>query len=285
MEILLTGATGFLGRNLCDALVQRDHSLSILIHKTDLGANVSKTNLVYALTQLGQGKYDAVIHCATSYGRKGEIEPVLDSNLILPLRILDAIQNTSTTFINIDSFFNKNVSQYYTLPHYSLSKKSLLIWLQYYALTRPVVNLRLEHLFGPGDGEDKFVSQAISKIGLEKTERFKLTSGLQKRDFIHVEDVCDAIGLLIENLKSYKIGFHEYEIGTGQATSIREFVEMIKEISSSTTILEFGVIETPPGEIQESFANKEFQSKFGWKPKITLEQGIRQLLDLNNQLR
>lgn len=278
MEILITGATGFLGKRLSDSLAQNGHSINVLIHKTPSNSGFSKVTLDQALIKLANGDYDVVVHCATSYGRDGRINSVLESNLILPLRILDSIQNKSTVFINIDSFFNKNVSQYYTLPHYSLSKKSLLVWLEYYSKFIRVINFRLEHLYGNGDAIDKFVTRAIHEIAIEKKTIFELTNGTQKRDFIHVSDVCSAMVTLIQNIGISKTGFDNFEIGTGNSTSIRSFVELVKAISGSNTELKFGAIKNPLGDMTDSYANSDFREKYNWQPKISLDMGIQSII-------
>lgn len=283
MNLLITGASGFLGKNLTTLLTKNSFSVDAIINytpiATELQDTVTSLSVDKALCKVEAGDYQAIIHCATSYGRDGNIENVVESNLILPLKILDKVNFNKTVFINIDSFFNKNVSHYYSLPHYSLSKKSLLTWLEYYAQNGLIVNLRLEHLYGAGDSPEKFVSKAIREIGVSQQPFFNMTSGTQKRDFIHVDDVSSATMTLLNKIRILERKYHEYEIGTGKSISIRDFTLEIKKQSESMTELMFGQIPQVIGEIDDSHADSRFTDMFQWKPKIDYIDGIRRCLD------
>ena len=283
MRLLITGATGFLGRNLTAQLVDNGFSVEVTINKSPLDpellSSVTQTSIEHALEKLVACEYDGIIHCATSYGRDGEINKVIESNLALPLRLLDKTNFEHTFFINIDSFFNKNVSHYYSLPHYSLTKKSLLTWLEYYSQHGLIVNMRLEHLYGHGDSQEKFVSKAIQEIGIQQNKAFNMTTGDQKRDFVYVTDVAAAIVTLLKNIKVLDTTFHEYEIGTSEKVSIKEFTQEIKRQAGSKTQLMFGMIPQNQGDIQESVASTKFSDQFNWKPEIDYIEGIRLCLE------
>ena len=103
---------------------------------------------------------DIILHCATDYGRKN-IEPlqVIDANLTLPLRLLElGKRNGVSCFINTDTILDKRVS------YYSLSKRQFNDWLQVYRNDICCINVALEHFFGPGDDETKFVAFIISQM-------------------------------------------------------------------------------------------------------------------------
>ena len=99
----------------------------------------------------------------------------------------------------------------------------------------------MEHLYGPNDNHSKFVSWLFHSLRSNVAE-LNLTSGIQKRDFIHVFDAISAINHLLVSLDHLPLGFSEIGLGTGNMTSIREFVECAHRVYESTTSLHFGAI-------------------------------------------
>lgn len=257
--ILLTGATGFLGSRLLHKLCGSGSYHIIILKRSysntnrinDLINSSSDIEVIdidtvkedFWKTYFAVSSVDVIIHCATYYGRGSEssITKVLESNLMFPLSLLEeAINHGLKLFINTDSYFNKPNQTYRTLLDYSLSKKTLNIWLEYLANKVKVANLRLEHIFGENDGSSKFVESMIQKIAVKRVDSIELTYGQQKRDFIYIDDVCDAYLTILENYHKFAFRYLTFEVGTGQKCSIRKFVEKIKEISGSKTKLEFG---------------------------------------------
>jgi nucleoside-diphosphate-sugar epimerase len=96
---------------------------------------------------------DYVIHTACHYGRNGDsFSEIVETNLIFSLKILEACLKFSTdTFFNTDTLLNKYLNVY------TLSKKHFVDWLEQNSDKIRVVNLKLEHLYGPKDDASKFV--------------------------------------------------------------------------------------------------------------------------------
>ena len=177
--IVLTGATGFLGSKLLGkllaegydvaAIIRTDSSLARIerwtVHKNIKLYNIEKTN---PRAIFEENKIDAIVHTATEYGRGGgAISKILEPNLILPIRLIElGIEHHTACFINTDSYFNKGGSSYFNLLNYSLSKKSLLVWLQQLSNKIRVVNVTLEHMYGPADSRSKFVENLIQEIAV-----------------------------------------------------------------------------------------------------------------------
>jgi CDP-paratose synthetase len=87
----------------------------------------------------------------------------------------------------------------------------------------------------------------------------------------------DAYALLLEK-QEQKAEFSEYEIGSGEAVSIREFVETAKKIAKAKTELVFGVKEYREHEIMFSQANIEALKNIGWEASMKLTEGIAKCL-------
>ena len=75
-------------------------------------------------------------------------------------------------------------------------------------------------------------------------------------------------------------GFLSFDTGIGKALSIREFVEEIKNISKSTTELNFGAIPTRADEIECSTANNENLLNLGWSPKYDIKSGLQKIINI-----
>jgi len=290
--IILTGATGFLGSNLLGKLLAGGYEVAAIVrtnsslariekwvgHRNTKLYNLDNTNLRLIFEK---NKIDVIVHTATEYGRgAGAISKILEPNLILPIRLIElGIEYNTTCFINTDSYFNKSGSSYSNLLNYSLSKKSLLVWLKQLSNQIRVVNVTLEHMYGPRDSRSKFVENLIQKIAVERESRVELTHGHQKRDFVYVDEVADAYLKLIEYGCNHDFTFKNFEVGTGVSVQVREFAQMIKELSRSTSVLGFGDIEYRSDEIMDSKADISALAELGWVPKIGIREGLSRILD------
>lgn len=279
MKVLVTGATGFLGSRLVKGLLFKGYEVTILKRSF---SNTSRINNIlgkvacYDLDRCklddpfkDQGKFDAVIHTATCYGRNGESDSLIfESNTGFPLSLLElSVNYNAGIFVNTDTILPKYINRY------SLSKRHFVEWAKLTATTgnTQFINIKMEHIYGPGDDESKFAAYVI-KSCLANIPELKLTLGEQKRDFIYIDDAVNAYLLLLrsKHVKTYQ----DFELGSGKSITIREFVEIIHRITGTNTILNFGAIPYREGEIMESNADISALEKLGWAPVVSLEKGI-----------
>ncbi len=80
-------------------------------------------------------------------------------------------------------------------------RKIFVEWLKYFSDRIKVVNLKLEHMYGPKDDDSKFVTWITNQM-LNNISSIDLTEGTQKRDFIYIDDVVDAYMLMLEKSKA-----------------------------------------------------------------------------------
>ena len=289
--ILITGVTGFLGSHLLKRIDSKNdyviiglkRSFSDLRRIRDTKFNdvtFYDVDLCSLEDVFNRSKIDLIIHTATEYGRQnGSLCKILEANLLFPIKIIElAIQYNTNCFINTDSYFNKDNFTYNYLLDYSLSKKSLIIWLKTLSDKIQVANIVLEHLYGEGDSEQKFVEMMIQRIAIKKEKSVDLTHGHQRRDFIYIADVVDAYLKIVEHCFTNTFRYKVFNVGTGVPTEIRYFVEQIKQISKSPTVLDFGKIPYRCDEIMESKADtSEFQN-IRFAASISVEKGIQNIL-------
>ena len=284
--ILVTGATGFLGSHLIESLIYQGYSVVILKRSTsnlwrinDLMPLVKSYDVDLVSLDLAfmENRIDCVIHAACHYGRNGDsTATIAETNLSFGLCILDACLKYGTpTFVNTDTLLSKY------LNNYTLSKKQFVEWLKQHSDKINVINLRLEHIYGPKDDTDKFVHWVISQFETNVPE-ISLTKGRQKRDFIYIDDVVAAYLLVIEKA-SVLNGFNEYDVGTGTLMEVKVFLELLKDayqnnLGNTTSKLLFGAVPYRDGEMMTVKVDNSGLVALGWKPAITVKQGLQNLI-------
>ena len=142
-----------------------------------------------------------------------------------------------------------------------------------------VANVQLEHVYGPQDGPDKFVSSVLAQMLDTDAVEIKLTSGEQKRDFVFISDVVDAYLRVIESAERSGPGYRCFEVGTGASTKVKNFVQMIHAAATSKAKLSFGAIPSRESEIMDSFADLTAIRSLGYTANVSLQDGIRRLVN------
>jgi CDP-paratose synthetase len=293
-RVLLTGATGFLGSHLTRALVEAGYDLVLLkrsFSNTQRIANLLSDCDVYDLDRTSlervfrASKIDIIIHGATCYGRKGEsLSEIVESNVLFPLRLLETASVAgATAFFNTDTFFNRQGTPYDSLPGYVATKRQFVDLARLSSL-RPnrFVNVRLEHLYGPEDDDSKFVPQILHQL-IANSGELDLTAGEQERDFIYIDDAVSAFLVLLKTAPKGDDAFRHYDLGSGTATSIRTFVQTAWRLSEASTRLNFGALPYRPHEIMHSAADVRPLKAIGWRPRFSLEEGLRQTISWHVQ--
>lgn len=286
MNVLLTGATGFLGSHLVKALMSAGHRVVLLKRSHSRCERIAEIlSLVTAYDidhsdmerPFRENSIDAVIHTATCYGRNGEgLEMIARANLNLPLELLGcSIRFGVGLFLNTDTFTATSTVQHYYLPEYHLSKNHFREWGKQASSRHGLffLNLRLGHLYGPDDSADKFVQSVIRSL-IRQVPELKLTLGEQTRDFLYVDDAVSAYLHLLHCAGEHAQRFTEYQVGSGESTSIRSFVELAHRLTGSSTRLLFGALPYRDGELMASTLETKPLRDLGWSPRTGLQEGI-----------
>lgn len=287
-NIIVTGATGFIGSHFVNACLEKKWNVWSVSRKgttTEIlrpnFQSISQCNL-QELTR--KQSIDGIVHCAASYGRtEGNNYDLLEANVSLPLQLLDLCKNQGIpNFLYLDTCFSL---EYPYLRNYTLSKKQMVQWGRLTAAESNVrfINLELQHPYGPNDRKGKFVPWIINQCLTADT--IDLTEGSQEKDFIFVEDVANALICLIEKSNQISFGYRHYKCGSGTPTKIRDFVKLIHEISGSEAELNFGAIATRSGEPAISVADITSLSALGWKPEVSLHVGLMKTIAMHKQTR
>lgn len=294
--ILITGGTGFLGSQLTRVLSSKYQvaitvrSSSNLFRIRDLVASgqvrLVNVNEVDIRDLFIEGGVTAVIHAATQYGRglQGIIsdhQEIMECNIELPLRLSFLCKEFNVSkYINIDSFYSHS-NQLGTLSIYSQSKRLLREELSSVSKLS-VINLVCQHIYGPMDNPDKFVT-CMARSLISNDGRVDLTQGNQIRDFVFIDDVVSAVEILLDSETLPVDSYLSVECGTGIPTSIQDFMLLLKKITGASTKLNFGALARAEGESDYCVADPFVLKNLGWDTKTSLEQGLRKVVDsLNN---
>jgi nucleoside-diphosphate-sugar epimerase len=286
MRLLLTGGSGFLGSALARHLLDNGHEVALLLRESSslarLGDDAKRMQIgrctddtaIAAFVQ--DARPEAVIHTACSYGRHGEAPlQLLNANLRFGLVLLQAQQalgGERGLFINTSSALDPGVSAY------ALSKAQFAQWGALLARTGGprFVNVRLQHMYGPGDDASKFSTHVLHACRANQPS-LALTAGEQRRDFIFIDDVVAAYALLLRE-RAQLADADEVELGSGVAPTIREFVETVHALTHSSTELKFGALPYRPNEAMHCQADIGRLRAMGWAPRHDLRSGLQETL-------
>lgn len=289
--VLLTGATGFLGSHILRTLVERDYEVVILkrsFSDVDRIENISNSKItLYDIDTINpeipfaENDIETVIHAATLYGKNGESTgEILKANLLFPVNLIESgIKYRLKNFINIDTFFNSDKFKYEYLSDYILTKKQFIEWGKTFKAVK-FINCKLFHLYGPNDDGKKFINWLLLQL-INEVPEIQLSGGMQRRDFIFVDDAVEAIIKILENTGRH---FAEYEIGTGNSIAIKDIILLTKELiererkEKLTTDLKFGALQYREGEPFDEKADIKNLAELGWRPTYSLEKGMQRTL-------
>lgn len=284
MKVLITGGNGYLGTRVVKEIIKRGHTAILLIKEKNMQELDNSNNIEMYSTSIDDIEkafktgIDCVLHLATSYGRRGEnSKDILESNLIFPLDVLEiAIKNDVKHFFNMDTAIHKLINPY------TISKKQFRDWGEYYGVQEKIrfINMKSEHFYGPHDSDIKFIANMLKQLRAN-TPYIEATLGEQKRAFIYIDDIVEAIMCIINHeMQKEEAEFIEYEIGPDDNIKIKDALNIMKNLTGSKSEIKFGAIGYRKNEEMESKCNNSKLKEIGWKQKIlTLEEGIKKILE------
>lgn len=287
MHVLMTGATGFIGKHLAEEMMHQNFNVTGT-HRRDYkdeemcrlqGMGLRWVHLRELIDSIHSERYDCVLHLATSYDRIGDPEAIRESNLNFPIKLLrEFTNNNGKIFINTDSYYCKGGLNYPAMPYYSSSKNIFKKMGEDIAAESSCrfLTARLEHVYGPRDGRDKFIPFLLRSFR-GSSAQIELTECNQLRDFIFVADVCAALIQIIKKIDRLPQDYKEVEIGTGNMVSLKDFIECLARQTHTNTKRLYGVIPKRQGEIEQSFSDLRWTEYIEWRAKKTVLMGIKEL--------
>jgi len=297
-EILVTGGAGFIGANLARKLIELNYRINLVLKKSSNTwriKDVLDKVKIYHIDLLDKNKLIRtvskinpafIIHLATysNYCSQSDVEPMMEANIKGTLNLLIASKN-----INYKLFINTGSSSEYGIKNKPMSEKDFIEPISFYAAAKAsatllcqafakehkksIVTLRPFSVYGPYEEKNRFIPTIIKAVIENKP--IKLTPGNQRRDFIYVQDVVDIYIKTISCGK--KLSGHILNMGTGIEYTNDEVVKTLFKEAGKKVIIEKGAYPVRTWDTQHWVANTvKAQTILGWKPKFSLEKGLRE---------
>ncbi len=289
MNIIVTGASGFLGRELVSQLGESNKYTVVALtsNKNELEKYFSENANVVVFDREGLFKQnikiekkDVLINCA--FPRSADQD--LAEGMEYVKSVLEvAVQNRIGAVINISSqsvYSSKrkkpaNEEEKVQLNSmYAVGKYATELLTQSICREIPYTNIRLASLIGPGF--DQRVTNKLVDIALDK-KNLSIKIGKQYWGFLDVEDAARGISSLL-NIplnKWRKI----YNLGSNSAYTLLEVAQVIKKVLKETYDIEIS-INTEVAESEQSSAldSTAIEQDTGYVPTIILEESIRRII-------
>lgn len=296
-NVLVTGASGFVGANLVHSLLSKDHRVAVFTRNTarawrlgdvlqkicvypvDL---IQKEDVVDAINHI---RPSVVYHCATygGYPYQTDSAMIMRTNILGSLHLFEALSRCDglTKVVNIGSsseYGQKPAPLRETdLPEpstpYGTAKAAQTLLA--FAMAKqglPLVTFRLLSVYGPYEESGRLITDIM--VALVTKKPLALSSPFPRRDFVFTEDVIEA--LLRAVASPHKNG-EIYNIGCGRDWTIGDVVHIAQEVTDTPLSISWNVKEKERTFNTNApwFADiKKSEKDLGWQPHHTLAQGL-----------
>ena len=309
MNVLVTGAAGFIGSNLAERLRQRGDTVVGLDNFDPFYPRATKERNLAGLRgdagfRLVEGDLrdpadvaaavrgvDAVVHLAALAGvRPSLLDPArfFDVNVMGTLQLLEACRGqlgrvvfaSSSSVYGLDSqvpFRESDPCQTPVSP-YAASKRAgeLLAFTAHHLHGLDVTALRLFTVYGPRQRPDLAIHKFTRLIAAgQPIELFG--DGSTSRDYTWVGDIVDGILAALDRAQNAP-GFRVYNLGGSQTTSLRELVELIAGALGRPAVIEWKPEQ--PGDMKRTLADvSRAQAELGYAPRVPIADGIPRFVE------
>lgn len=290
INILVTGATGFIGSNLIKKLISSHHEVIACIRSN---SNSSQAQLPFSVKkvswdhntdlseQIAELKIDVIVHLATLYSTSEEISDTLemvDSITKTSLNIMSLASKHSIPVVFANSYSTTISNQDKPGSIYALLKSFDHEIARYfndrYGLR--AIELSLFDTYGPNDKRKKFLTELIRSLIAGK--EFLASGGKQLIDLTHVDDICAAIEIAILEITSS--GFESiksYSVASQNPVTLQNLAKVVFEATGIQPRVVWGAM---PYRKYELFEYKlAYDLIPGWIPKKHLHIGIQEIFE------
>jgi len=292
VKYVVTGAAGFIGSQLAEALVADGHDVAGVDCFTDYydvdekernadGLDVRRLDL--ADEPLDLADVDGVFHLAGQPGVRsfGEAFPLyVRRNVLATQRVFEAcagagvrvvFSSSSSIYGDAESYPTPEDAQPRPLSPYGITKLACEHLARAYAqsFSLDAVLLRYFTVYGPRQRPDMFLRRACDRL-LDGGEFEIFGSGGQSRSFTYVDDVIDATRAAMERAP---VGA-TYNVGGGEEASMLEAIALLEDVSGlSLAVRRTGVAR---GDMTRTNADiSRIGEQLGWEPRTSLRDGLQ----------
>ena len=295
MKVLVTGAAGFIGREVCRQLEKTDYEVCKTDIRKEEGIDyldiTQYQQFVDYLRKKGFGPDDAIINLAAKVAGKPSFKDPYGYfyvNVIGTLNLCEAMKQVGMkylVYISSWSTFGSKINlpiteetpQHPENP-YGSSKKACDAIVQSYCdigFLKAVI-LRPTMIYGPGQEEANVLQQVVESM-VNGTTMELYGEGTHTREFLNVRDAASTMIKSVEMTKTVKT-YEIFIIGTENPVRIRDLVKKAKKISK------FPVTFKPSSTwaFSQSSDMSKLKKWYGIDPKkdfMTIEDGLKEVLE------
>jgi nucleoside-diphosphate-sugar epimerase len=292
-RVLVTGASGFVGRHVVEQLAGRGHEVHAVAragvgadvpgvrwHAADLLDGASAAALVREVAA------EALLHLAWyaepgAFWRSPENVRWVEASLALARAFVDAggrrlvVAGTCAEYDWHDGLCSEASTPLAPATLYGRSKHALEIVLSGLAVEAPLSFAwgRIFFVYGPGEHPARLTASVVG--ALLRGEPARLSAGTQVRDFLHVADVAGAFVALVESDVQGPVN-----VGWGDPTPVRRLAELVAEIVGRPELLRLGALgaagEEPPLVVADP---RRLRDDVGFTPRFDLRTGLQDTVD------
>jgi len=306
MKIFVTGGAGFIGSNFIRYVLETKKGFSVVnFDKLTYAGNLANLESVAhnpnyeflrgdicdpVAAESAMRGCDAVVHfAAESHVDRSIYEPapVIQTNVTGTFVLLEAARKISVSrFVHVSTdevygdipsgiLADENFPLQPSSP-YSASKAASDLLVRSYVRTYkfPAVITRSSNNYGPYQFPEKFVPLMITNAISDKALPV-YGDGKQQRDWLHVEDNCRGILLVLEKGKIGEV----YNIGGLDLEQNLTLVQRILNLTGKPESLVSYVQDRPGHDRRYALNCSKMETELGWRPTINLEDGLRRAID------
>ena len=292
-RVLLTGATGFIGRHCVEPLLMRGYEVHAVSSHAQTGgtsdvrwhrANLLRPADVAAL--MADVRPAELLHLAW-YVVPGKLISASE-NFDWVVSSLDLLrrfaEHGGTRLVMAGSGYEYDWSYGYcsekltpAVPStaYGSCKQALNLLVQSFASQANLSAAwgRIFFLYGPGEHPDRLVSSVCRS--LLEGQPARCSHGRQIRDYMHVQNVADGLVALLDSSVEGVVN-----VSSGEATTLREIVLTIGRLLDRIDLIELGAIPARANDTPLVVGeNARLVREVGWTPRFALDEGLRQTID------
>jgi UDP-glucuronate 4-epimerase len=290
VRYVVTGAAGFIGSHLAEALQELGHEVVGLDcftdHyeprlKEDNARDLDVRRVDLAEDKLDFADVDGVFHLAGQPGVRsfGDVFPLyLRRNVEASRRVFEAAARDGARVVFASSSSVYGDPEQYPTPEdaplrpvspYGITKLAAehLAWAYVRSFDLDAVVLRYFNAFGPRQRPD----MAFARIALALTEGRRFTlygDGSQSRSWTYVSDIVDATIAAMER------GDGTYNVGGALEASMRQAIELLERLAG-TSLAVLVNAEVPGDQRRTKADTTRIRAGLGWKPRVGLEEGLQ----------